>query len=251
LPPVKPTQPVKPGSTVTVENNVPVKTVLVPTNISDGLTLKAPGWSLTLHGTDETGAHAPLNSDAQIVLTPGLFASTSGTGFKPNSTVKVYVFSDPIFLGTLQTDATGKFIGKLPVPANLNMGNHTIQVSGFTPGNVVRTASIGVVVAAKPIVAKVIFGGDSSVITPLAASQLKALATQLNKRSAKATVTLEGYVMATAVTSNDKKLSAARAAAVKAVLLKLGVKAVFKTKAMGVAPQKGPIARRVDALATW
>jgi hypothetical protein len=251
LPPVKPTQPVKPGSTVTVENNVPVKTVLVPTNVSDGLTLKAPGWSLTLHGTDETGAHAPLNSDAQIVLTPGLFASTSGTGFKPNSSVKVYVFSDPIYLGALQTDATGKFIGKLPVPANLNMGNHTIQVSGFTPGNVVRTASIGVVVAAKPIVAKVIFGGDSAAITPLAASQLKALATQLNKRSAKATVTLEGYVMATAVTSNDKKLSAARAAAVKAVLLKLGVKAVFKTKAMGVAPQKGPIARRVDALAIW
>jgi outer membrane protein OmpA-like peptidoglycan-associated protein len=64
-------------------------------------------------------------------------------------------------------------------------------------------------------------------------------------------LTLEGYVMATSVTSYDKKLSAARAAAVKAVLLKLGVKAVFKTKAMGVAPQKGPIARRVDALATW
>ena len=251
LPPVKPLEPVKPGTTVTVENNQPVKTVLVPTAVSDGLTLKAPGWTLTLHGTDETGAHAPLNSDAQIVLTPGLFASTSGTGFKPNSAVKVYVFSDPIYLGTLQTDSTGKFVGKLPVPANLNLGNHTIQVSGFTPGDAVRTASIGVVVAAKPIVAKVIFGGDSAVITPLAAKQLKALAAQLNKRSAKATVTLEGYVMATAVTSYDKQLSADRAAAVKAVLQKLGVKAVFKTKAMGVAPQKGPIARRVDALATW
>jgi hypothetical protein len=251
LPPVRPTEPVKPGSNVTVEDNKPLKTVLVPTNVSDGLTLKAPGWTLTLHGTDEAGKHAPLNSEAQIVLTPGLFASTSGTGFKPNSSVKVYVFSVPIFLGTLQTDAAGKFIGKLPVPAGLQIGEHTIQVSGFSPSDAIRTASIGVVVAAKPIVAKVIFAGDSAVITPLAASQLKALAAQLNKRSAKATVTLEGYVMATAVTSYDKKLSADRAAAVKAVLQKLGVNALFKTKAMGVAPQKGPIARRVDALATW
>lgn len=251
LPPVVPTEPVKPGQSNALENNQPVKTVLVPTNVSDGLTLKAPGWSLTLHGTDEDGKHAPLNSEAQIVLTPGLFASTVGTGFKPLSTVKVYVFSEPILLGTLQTDASGKFIGKLPVPASLNLGQHTIQVSGFSPSDIVRTASIGVVVAAKPIVSKVIFGGDSAVITAKALAQLKAFAAQLKKRSDKPTITLEGYVMATSDTSYDKKLSALRASAVKQTLQKFGVIAKFRTKAMGIAPQKGAVARRVDALATW
>jgi LPXTG-site transpeptidase (sortase) family protein len=59
------------------------------------------------------------------------------SGFEPESFVEVYMFSEPTFVGILQTDANGNIIGNLPTP-DLEPGIHTLQALGTSEsGNAV------------------------------------------------------------------------------------------------------------------
>ena len=51
------------------------------------------------------------------------------SGFEPNSYVEVYMFSEPTFVGILQTDSNGEIVGNLPTP-DLDPGIHTLQALG-------------------------------------------------------------------------------------------------------------------------
>ena len=63
--------------------------------------------------------------------------SIEASGFEPNSFVEVYMFSEPTFVGILQTDGSGNIIGNLPTP-DLEPGIHTLQALGTSQsGNAV------------------------------------------------------------------------------------------------------------------
>ena len=63
--------------------------------------------------------------------------SIEASGFEPESFVEVYMFSEPTFVGVLQTDANGNIVGSLPTP-NLEPGIHTLQALGTSQsGNAV------------------------------------------------------------------------------------------------------------------
>ena len=63
--------------------------------------------------------------------------SIEASGFEPNSFVEVYMFSEPTFVGILQTDGSGNIIGNLPTP-DLEPGVHTLQALGTSQsGNAV------------------------------------------------------------------------------------------------------------------
>ena len=51
------------------------------------------------------------------------------SGFEPDSYVEVYMFSQPTFVGLLQTDSNGNLLGNLPTP-DLEPGIHTLQALG-------------------------------------------------------------------------------------------------------------------------
>ena len=132
-------------------DGVPVQSgppVVVPLAGRDGKVVRAPGWSVELQGVEESGRAAPLNAAGNLEVVRGLGLATSGRGFAPNSPVAVYLFSDPRTLGALTTDAQGAFAGTVPVPADVPVGVHTAQVSGFTPSGDRLIVSLGIEVAA-------------------------------------------------------------------------------------------------------
>ncbi len=53
-----------------------------------------------------------------------------GDGLLPDSSVDVHVHSTPRLIGTLTSDATGAFDGSLPLPADIEPGEHRILVQG-------------------------------------------------------------------------------------------------------------------------
>ena len=168
LPPVPPTSAAVPVIETTVQLGVPtnidvlidgkiVRAVLTVTNTGGAggggntvAEIKGPDWSVTIRSTaasTDTGG----NSSQTITFERGVGASISGTGFAPFTLVIVYIFSDPIKIGEVLTDAKGSFSGNFVIPEGLNVGEHTLQLSGQAPNGQVRTASVLVQVKKKEL----------------------------------------------------------------------------------------------------
>jgi hypothetical protein len=63
-------------------------------------------------------------------LTAGGTFKVSASGFGPLTEVSVYIYSDPVFLGSLTADSTGRIDGEFNVPEGLAPGAHTIELTG-------------------------------------------------------------------------------------------------------------------------
>jgi uncharacterized repeat protein (TIGR02543 family) len=228
-------------------------TTLLPNSDKDGLKLTAPGWSLDLIG-QENGVNVPLDTLGRIVFQEGHLAHTSGSGFKPNSDVHVYIFSTPILLGILHTDANGNFVGDLPLPAGLVVGDHTVQVDGYAPDNSVRTADVPVVYAAsKPatVTKSVFFNPDSTKLSAYTIKKITNLVKGLPAGSTLVTARIVGFVYPINSAAANKKISNGRAKNIAALLKKLGVTGNFTVIGAGRDKVADPTARRVDVSITY
>jgi len=151
-----PTEPVPDG-----EGNLPEPAPGIPVVITDGkveavmlevvdseyLRLSGDGYALELASVGPDGERIPISAiDAVIRLLKGNGTQVyvSGNGFEPGTVVTVYLFSVPELVGHLPVAADGSFGGSLPVPADLELGRHTLQANGVVAGgNGQRSVSIG------------------------------------------------------------------------------------------------------------
>ncbi|MFZ4487682.1 MAG: glycine-rich domain-containing protein, partial [Candidatus Nanopelagicales bacterium] len=163
---------VAPGTGVLIVNGEKVSVTVRPDARDDKLLeVSGPGFTMSLAGLNAKGEPLGLTPDGALILEQDRTAAVAGTGFQPNSLVYLYLFSEPRFLGTVQTDANGGFKGSVPLPADIADGRHTLQSNGFTPDGTVRSLSLGVVLATpvvatpKRATAKVYFESLSSVLT--------------------------------------------------------------------------------------
>ena len=62
----------------------------------------------------------------------------SGSGFLPNSTVELYVYSEPYLLGILDIDTDGGFVSSISLPTELDPGSHRFEVVGMGTDNTDR-----------------------------------------------------------------------------------------------------------------
>ena len=62
----------------------------------------------------------------------------SGSGFLPNSTVELYVYSEPYLLGVLDIDTDGEFVSSISLPTELDPGSHRFEVVGMGTDNTDR-----------------------------------------------------------------------------------------------------------------
>ncbi|MFI5935144.1 fibronectin type III domain-containing protein [Actinoplanes sp. NPDC051494] len=81
------------------------------------------------------------------IAVPAQTITVIGTGFAPFSTAKVTIYSDPIVLGTVTTDAAGSFSVPVTIPAGLESGKHTFVAQGVDPQGVARQMALPVTVA--------------------------------------------------------------------------------------------------------
>ena len=101
----------------------------------------------------ETGSVTYDNSS--IILKSDLETIVTGAGFKPGSTVEVWLFSTPTLLGTTIVLQDGTFSLPVTVPGNTPAGSHTLQAEGLTTAGDLRAVSAGVTVSkdvASPVV---------------------------------------------------------------------------------------------------
>jgi len=214
-----------------------------------GLHMQGSGWSLDLIGRDRRGTNVELDAAGNIVFREGHQAYTSGTGFKPNSTVNVYIFSTPILIGTVQTDSVGSFEGQFALPSGLEAGAHTVQVDGFAPDGSVRTANMPVLYATpKANTAKlsVYFTPDSAKLTKATVSALKLFVAGIPAAAEDLVSVTKGYVYPFGNRGHNIYISTARANAITKALKAAGVKADFNSAGMGRLTAKSPTSRRVD-----
>jgi hypothetical protein len=125
----------------------PVPVSLFPNQTNTGLVVEGSGFTISLSAYSENGEAPNLNSDGRLVLEAKSMASFSGSGFAPNTKVVIWLFSEPHELGSVITDSSGSFEGNLPLPSEIPVGDHTVQLNGLTPNGEARSVSVGVVVA--------------------------------------------------------------------------------------------------------
>jgi hypothetical protein len=92
-------------------------------------------------------------------------------GFKPGSTVDIWLFSTPQRLGTAKVGADGRMSGAFTIPKNVEEGPHRIAITaklpngksatftlGIAVGEIARTSTLTRVLIAIPIVLAIGFG---------------------------------------------------------------------------------------------
>ena len=247
------------GGSVFLVNGQPVPITVKPDAPRDatGLDVIGDGFTMRLVGRTTNDKPLGLTPDGALILEQDRTAYTEGTGFKPNSEVKLYVFSEPRFLGTVMTDANGSFRGSVPLPLDIQTGRHTLQSNGLAPDGAVRSLSLGVQVQAPDVKTArartarttVFFPALSSRLDASARKSLRALAA--GRGTATTKIMAIGYVQPTAVTSNDRGLSLQRAQAIATYLKSIGVKGVVVTRGDGVAKETGAAGRKAIVTITY
>ncbi|MGY1813920.1 hypothetical protein [Blastococcus sp. SYSU D00820] len=113
----------------------PVTTAVVPS-------LQVPATVPAASGPLDAGPATadPVPAGAEVTLT--------GSGFLPNSTVTLVVYSTPTVLGTVTTDGAGAFTTTVTLPAGLPAGAHTLVASGVDPAGNPYHLTSGVTVTA-------------------------------------------------------------------------------------------------------
>ncbi|WP_433054997.1 Ig-like domain repeat protein [Dactylosporangium sp. CS-033363] len=106
-------------------------------------------------------------TDGQITTAaPGQVVTFVGTGFAPYSTVTITIYSTPIELGRVTTDATGSFQVPITLPQQLAAAQHTVVAQGSAPDGSVRAMSLAVAVAAAPVITNPPAAGSLPVTGP-------------------------------------------------------------------------------------
>lgn len=196
---------------------------ITPNKTSTGLVVSTTDVVVNVAGQTSTGAPLPLSADGQIVVSKGLQFSSHGSGYAPNSEVRVYMFSEPQLLGILKTDANGDWIGSFPIPTGVEIGDHVLQVNGYLKNNEVKSVSVGVAVVdpvkvdelTKVYEAVIGFYAKSAKVPASGAPKLSKLTLETGS-----VVKVFGYTKKSG-TKNDLELSLDRALEVKKALLKL------------------------------
>lgn len=238
-----------PGADRVTVGGAPVPVVVAPNAPNTGLDVTGPGWRLSLAARTATGQPAPLGPNGVLRFVRGQGLAAEGVGFKPNSPVQLFLFSDATLLGELTTDTAGSFSGSVALPSDVAIGAHVAQVNGYTTGDEVRSVSLGVEVVesateASSVGSRIYFPYRSARLTSKAKRTLTSLAAQVPAQSRASSVVL-GIVQAQSPKPGDRALARARAMNVARYLTAAGLPGTVSIRTQPVKVKNVAEARRV------
>lgn len=128
-------------------DDAPVQVSVV--NQDRDLVLKGSDFDLSIAGDCVEDCRITQSAEGRQVLEleRNGRARVQGSGFEAGSPVYVWLFSEPKLLGTLTVARDGTFTGSVPI-GTIDVGEHTLQVSGQSADGRTRALSLGVVVSA-------------------------------------------------------------------------------------------------------
>jgi hypothetical protein len=123
-----------------------VKTDATITRVNNQMVVSAGSLNATLSGLDKSGMKTPLDSDGNIHLAGGDVIKISVGGFKPGTTVEVWLFSTPTKLGSVVVGADGTVTGAYRLPVGTKSGSHRVVISAKLPNGKPTTFTLGILV---------------------------------------------------------------------------------------------------------
>lgn len=243
-----------PGQNRIEQGGQAVPVALQPNSTVTGLNVVAVDWSLTFVPKSVNGALVRLDSTSSLTVNRGGQVEVTGTNYLPNSTVKVWIFSEQTLLGEFLTDANGNFLTSVTIPTGLALGNHTIQVAGISPDENLRSASLPVV--AKELVkgalaTRLLFANGSSKLDSDSKAYLVPLSKSLLKKATSFVVSVTTLVSRGTSPVAAKQLAASRFAVIVAELKRLGVKGTFTLGNTLIIPRSSVVTSRTDLAIEW
>lgn len=120
-----------PTQSIALLNGAPV----LATVVEQGQNLKVSAASVDLQVTFE-GAAGQTNHEDELALV--------GSGFAPNSPVVAWIQSSPRKLADTTANADGSTITNFVIPADLELGHHTLQFNGVRADGQVLSVAYGI-----------------------------------------------------------------------------------------------------------
>ena len=153
----EPVPPLPPGEAYLTVDGAPQPVIVEPNTQSDGVSISGSEFDMELQGLDGKGEPLNLAADGVLILNTERQVEASGTGFKPDFDIDLYMnppteqassrstrASEPVYVGTVKTDAAGDFSGLAQLPPDINVGDHVVQAVGYTKTGATRAVSLGV-----------------------------------------------------------------------------------------------------------
>jgi hypothetical protein len=132
------------GTTMAWQNGELVEVNLVAAGTSALQLSAAGGVVLQMQTLHQSGQPMDVSSNGMLQVFHNRTIRIAGSGFAPNSMTTVWLFSDPLKLGEVMTDASGGFNEMFSINSIIPLGSHTIQINGQHPDGSVRTVAMGV-----------------------------------------------------------------------------------------------------------
>ena len=137
-----------PGDGSLVVDGIPGTATVTPDPPAQQVVVTGGGVSLTVAATDPGGTPLPLAPDGSLLVPADGAIPMSGSGLAPGSEVSMFLFSDPISLGTVTATAAGTYTAAAALPAGVPVGNHTLQIAGISSSGKAINLSLGITVTA-------------------------------------------------------------------------------------------------------
>ena len=233
------------------EGGSQVLVAITPNDTSTAIKVEATDWTLKFVPKTSTGEAVPIENARQMTVNRGGQVQVIGTSYLPRTTVKVWMFSTSVLLGEFLTDDFGNFSENVAIPAQLPLGEHTIQVAGVSPEDNLRSVSLPVITKDLKLVSgRAKFAAGSSAVTKTSQSQIAKFVTNALKNPKSLTIKVTTLATSKVLTSAEKALLSARLTAVKALITKLGYSGRTQVVA-GTSAANAANANQILVAASW
>jgi hypothetical protein len=132
------------GTTMAWRNGEFVEVNLVSAGTSSLQLSAAGGVVLQMQTLHLSGQPMDVAANGMLQVFHNRSIRIAGSGFAPKSTATVWLFSDPVKLGEIETDTNGGFADLFAIDTSIPLGDHTIQINGQHTDGTVRTVAMGV-----------------------------------------------------------------------------------------------------------
>jgi hypothetical protein len=150
VPVILPTPPQPSLTPVVLEGNKEVNVVTTTKTNNAGINVKSDLWELDLSAQSQSQLNPPVVRNNLFTLPRELQIKSAGTGFMPFSLAKIFIFSEPTFVGEVEVKEDGTFETLNDLPEGIELGEHTLQVVGVSPQNTLRSTSLKILVIDAP-----------------------------------------------------------------------------------------------------
>jgi GH43 family beta-xylosidase len=105
-------------------------------DVAGNVSATAP-LSVVVSGPDTPDASITLSASSVVAGEP---ITVTGRGFGADDRIDLVLFSDPVFLGSIDADGEGRFTATLRIPLATPAGEHTVRAAGSESGALAEAA---------------------------------------------------------------------------------------------------------------